>query len=540
MANVVTINNRMDTLRRSALQYTSVCEYEDMQELNANFLSSKGLASSPKMPPLITLQEELLQLQGRSHVPTCPHCGHRHAVKNGTQKNSGLICFKCKHCGKKYTVFTGTVLENCHAPWYVLLKVLEMTINNCSINNMINALEKDYGCKGITFKTVWQWQMKLMRVLANMPQPKLTGVIQIDETYIRESQKGSRKLHSYLPNEIRYPRYGYAPSKCGILGPEFCNVVTAVDSKGHCVCKVLEMGYLSKEKFIFAFDRYIENPTYICTDNNPIYSMYCRMKGYRHYIRPSSYSKILENNKYYTDSELTAAKKKKNHEIKKALYREGAIDKIEPGVYSYEEFCGIKNGNGLSLGRVNALHKEIKRKIVREKVNVCSKYLADYLGFFSFIHNWAVDHGGVEPTSNSDALQIFLLILQQHKTYTRQEICNTTLKLPKPNSRYLKMLTEKTSTARKAVGSDCFKFREEEGVSPLQRRHFLCSMGERCLRRICRENNISGYSNFSVGGMAISIMRLKNADAIISNLIKGLRSLEDEEDEKLRAARNRH
>jgi len=35
--------------------------------------------------------------------------------------------------------------------------------------------------------------MKLIHSIANLPQPKLTGNIQIDETFIRESQKGRRK-----------------------------------------------------------------------------------------------------------------------------------------------------------------------------------------------------------------------------------------------------------------------------------------------------------------------------------------------------------
>lgn len=45
--------------------------------------------------------------------------------------------------------------------------------------------------------------------MANMPMPALSGVVQVDETFVRESQKGSRHLKSTVSqNEVRNPRYG--------------------------------------------------------------------------------------------------------------------------------------------------------------------------------------------------------------------------------------------------------------------------------------------------------------------------------------------
>ena len=270
--------------------------------------------------------------------------------------------------------------------------------------------------------------------------------------------------------------------------------------------------------------------------------MYCRAKGYNHYIRPSTYQAILKNSGYNNEENLTAAQKEKNHKIRKALYREGCIDRIEPGVYNYEEFCGIRNDEGLSLSRVNALHRDIKQRLVTQKFNVCSKFLSDYLGFYSFIHNWTIDHNGVVPSSNADATEILLLILKQQKPFTWQAINDTELKLPQPNRRFLKMLAEKTFAGRQALGSPFLKFNEEEGASPLQQRKFLCSLGEKELRKVCRANHIIGYSNFSIGGMAISILRLKNADAVIANLISELRpnNLGDAEDAALEAALKRN
>ena len=38
----------------------------------------------------------------------------------------------------------------------------------------------------INEKTVWLWRMKLIHAIPNLPQPKLTSNIQIDETFKRK------------------------------------------------------------------------------------------------------------------------------------------------------------------------------------------------------------------------------------------------------------------------------------------------------------------------------------------------------------------
>ena len=138
---------------------------------------------------------------------TCPKCKSSIIVKNGKRPN-GIQEYKCKDCGTKFTKFTNTILEKTRWHWDIWVKVLEMTINNFSIKKMVNILEKDYGCTNINEKTVWLWRMKLIHAIANLPQPKLTGNIQINETFIRESQKGSRNLVSYIKGEERVARQG--------------------------------------------------------------------------------------------------------------------------------------------------------------------------------------------------------------------------------------------------------------------------------------------------------------------------------------------
>ncbi|WP_418884576.1 transposase, partial [Blautia hydrogenotrophica] len=126
----------------------------------------------------------------------------------------------CKSCSVQFTVFSGTILERTRCHWDIWIKVLEMIINSYSLPDMINVLEKEYGCAEINYKTVWLWRMELPHALASLLMPKLTGIIQVDETFIRESQKSSRNPISMINKSgKRNIRYGRRPPKLGVMGP---------------------------------------------------------------------------------------------------------------------------------------------------------------------------------------------------------------------------------------------------------------------------------------------------------------------------------
>jgi len=545
MANVT--NTTIPRMTKGAVkQYLSTCTYEEILELLFSYFEQNNIGGSNKMKAssMVALQEKMLE---KKILTSCPHCGSVHYVKNGTQKSTGLTCFKCKDCGKKFNIFTDTILENTRWSWELWVKVLEMTINNMSIDDMLNVLKKDYGCDGLCYKTVWQWRMKLIHALAMMPQPTLTCVIQIDQTYIREFQKGSRTLVNYLPYKysVRLPRYGYKPSVFGIMGPEFCTVVTAIDERGYCVCKVSAMGKLTDDVFYDTFDRHIENPTYICTDAYPVYSHYCTVKDYSHYIKPSNYDEILYNNGYIRATPLAGAiteiEAKQNHSIKKALYKQGEIDKIGNNHYPYKEFNAIKKGFRLSLGRVNELHADIKHFIYSNKANVSSKYLQDYLGFFTCIRNWTVEHGNY-PSSRTDAMEIFFKILAQHGKYTKKRHKKGALVLPKSTNKFLSLLKVHTDKVRKETSNQYFKFNTDDGIYTFDRRAFLTSQPRNKLHEICRIHNIRRYSKWPVRSLVVTIMKLPDIDSIIASLIAGKRdSLVDDEDKKaIAASRYKH
>lgn len=75
---------------------------------------------------------------------------------------------------------------------------------------------------------------------------KLSGVVQVDETYFRENQKGTMELVNVAPTAVkeRKPRLEntHIPSELGIFGPEFACVVTGIDSNGYVATVLSGLG----------------------------------------------------------------------------------------------------------------------------------------------------------------------------------------------------------------------------------------------------------------------------------------------------------
>lgn len=312
------------------LTYLEKFPYNRFREVVYHYASHTKTNFESELEDMVTLnfQQRLEKLQVNS---SCTKCNSGNVVKNGKKKR--IQRYKCNDCNSRFTLFTGTVLEKTKWHWDIWIAVLNMTINSFSLKKMENVLEKDYGCVGINEKTIFLWKHKLLHAIASLPMPKLSGVVQIDETFIREAQKGSRSLVSYLSKEDeREPRYGRNPSKYGVMGSEFATVVTAIDNHGYSVCKVSCLGKLTTDLFVTLFEEYLQAPSYICTDANSVYEDYCKIFNIAHYIKPSNHLTVLELNGYVIPSRVNPSSAKsteeKNKKILESLYSHNMIDYI--------------------------------------------------------------------------------------------------------------------------------------------------------------------------------------------------------------------
>lgn len=465
-----------------------------------------------------SMSEEHLAKLGINRA--CPGCGSVAVAHNGLN-TGGVQRFLCQDCGKSFTRFTGTLLEKSRFPWEVWVEVLRMVLNDDSLQTMQTVLENDFGCEGINVKTLFAMRLKLIHAMASIEPPKLTGVIQMDETHIRESQKGHNlELVSYVKDIERVARYGRHPSKLGVMGAEFATILTAIDSRGFCVCQVVALGRATTDHVIVMYERHCIDPAYICTDANGIYEDFCNLFDIPHYTRPSNYSTILDKSGYlHADSgkppEERAAH---NRAVLERLYKQGEIDYISHREdLNYTAFTNVKKSYRLSLARVNELHSDIKLAIEKKMTNVATKYLPAYMGFFTFRRNWRVQHGH-SPANKRDAENILEQLVTEKVNLPRSALEQVELTLPRPSGRAAQILKEKTETARKLTANRYFKY-DEEDVPSFNNREILLDAPHSRLQAIAKERKIKGYTKLTHWGLAALIAKLDDVETIIMELI---------------------
>jgi transposase-like protein len=121
-------------------------------------------------------------IDGVEKKPACPHCKSVQVVRNGHQ--DGLQMFKCKSCGKRFNRLSKTPLSRLRfkAKWQTAVESIR---EKDSLSQMQERL-------GISRDTAHRWRQRLLGVLGLGGNPQLSGVVEADETFIRNSFKGQR------------------------------------------------------------------------------------------------------------------------------------------------------------------------------------------------------------------------------------------------------------------------------------------------------------------------------------------------------------
>ena len=115
---------------------------------------------------------------------TCPHCGEAARHRHGT--SCGLQRYRCVGCRRTYTAISGSPLARLkhRTRWlkYAFALTIQMTVRQAAAH-----------CQ-IAKNTSLHWRHRFTEALASFNDKSLSGVIEADETFFRESQKGARKL----------------------------------------------------------------------------------------------------------------------------------------------------------------------------------------------------------------------------------------------------------------------------------------------------------------------------------------------------------
>lgn len=113
----------------------------------------------------------------------CPACQHAEAWHNCR----GL--FECRNCGRQSSVTSGTILHQTRKPLKLWFRAMWHIANQKYGANALG-LQRTLGLG--SYNTAWQWLHKLRRAMVRPVRDKLTGVVEVDETYIGGKRSGKR------------------------------------------------------------------------------------------------------------------------------------------------------------------------------------------------------------------------------------------------------------------------------------------------------------------------------------------------------------
>jgi transposase-like protein len=128
--------------------------------------------------------------------PVCPHCGVVNnayrltpkASKKDTHVRNGV--WKCGGCREQFTVTVGTIFEDSHIPlskWLLAYHLLCSSKKGMSAHQLHRMLK-------VTYRSAWFMAHRIRYTMTQEPlSSKLTGIVEIDETYIGGKLRIPRK-----------------------------------------------------------------------------------------------------------------------------------------------------------------------------------------------------------------------------------------------------------------------------------------------------------------------------------------------------------
>jgi transposase-like protein len=113
----------------------------------------------------------------------CPRCGSKKAWP------ISAMLYECSSCHYQLSVTAGTIFQDSHKPLTVWFRTIWWVTGQ---KNGASAL----GLKSIlglgSYRTAWTWLHKLRRAMVRPGRDNLSGVVEVDETYIGGEKPGKR------------------------------------------------------------------------------------------------------------------------------------------------------------------------------------------------------------------------------------------------------------------------------------------------------------------------------------------------------------
>lgn len=269
----------------------------------------------------------------------CPYCHSNKIVKSGKQNNNQR--FYCNECHKKFCMTTKTPIAYSNKSVDLWYKYIDLMCKKLSLREIAKELK-------INKNTAFLWRHKILNAFSVLNTDKISGIVEADETYFRESQKGSknltRKAHKSGKSKLNkfqlMSLYGYTEEeykqqqhKRGLSKDLIC-VLTATNKTSNVWGKTVGYGKIQP--------KWIENK-----------------------LQPM----IAKNSILVTDGERSY-----NH-IKNVKHKKFTT--------------GLSKSKTYNLGRIDNIHTSLKRLINDNFRGVATKYLENYVNYLNVMKQGA-------------------------------------------------------------------------------------------------------------------------------------------------------
>ena len=189
----------------------------------------------------------------------CPDCScercHRHGQANDLQR------FRCCQCGRTFNDLTGTPLARLRLKGKWLDYLVEL-LDSRTVRRAAEQVE-------VHRNTAFRWRHRFLHWVKYDRPRQLTGIVEADETFLLESQKGSRKL-----DRAPRKRGGKAPSP-GISHHLDC-ILVARDRSGQTIDAVTGRGALKKSQLVQHLLPRLDPQALLVTNSNAAYRAFAR------------------------------------------------------------------------------------------------------------------------------------------------------------------------------------------------------------------------------------------------------------------------
>jgi len=214
-----------------------------------------------------------------SIVPICcPVNISHHTKKNGHK--SGAQRIWCYDCNVSYTITNKSIIEHSILNYYQLKSLLQLMYDFKPLEEISQEL-------GIDKSTVFESQIRIFDALDQLNDSKLSGVVQIDEKYIRINFKGTPR--DKMPRPSR--KNGNTNLTSGISKDQIC-VIVAFDSNGNILIKVVGNGNASTNMISNALENKIDPNSILVTDSKNSYDKFAKDNNLQLIKIPSGMHKI--------------------------------------------------------------------------------------------------------------------------------------------------------------------------------------------------------------------------------------------------------